>query len=47
MFQMENAKGKIFCGCFLYSPNAGLQEVLNVSWAYSRTPIGCACWILA
>ena len=35
------------CHCFLYSPGANFKEVLIVAWALSRTPIVCACFVVA
>ena len=39
--------GKYLCHCFLYSPDAIFKEVLIVAWARSRTPIVCACFVVA
>ena len=39
--------GKYLCHCFLYSPDAISKEVLTVAWARSRTPIVCACFVVA
>ena len=39
--------GKYLCHCFLYSPDAIFKEVLIVAWACSRTPIVCACFVVA
>ena len=36
-----------FCHCFLYSPDAIFKEVLIVAWALSRTPMVCACFVVA
>ena len=33
--------------CFLYSPDANFKEVLTVAWACSRTPMVCACFVVA
>ena len=38
---------KYLCHCFLYSPDAIFKEVLIVAWAYSRTLIVCACFVVA
>ena len=39
--------GKYLCHCFLYSPVAIFKEVLIVAWARSRTPMVCACFVVA
>ena len=39
--------GKKLCHCFLYSTDANFKEVLIVTWARSRTPMVCACFVVA
>ena len=39
--------GRYLCPCFLYSPDAIFKEVLIVAWACSRTPMVCACFVVA
>ena len=39
--------GKYLCLCFLYSPDAFFKEVVIVAWAPSRTPMVCACFVVA
>ena len=39
--------GKFLCHCFLYLPDAILREVSIVAWARPRTPIICACFVVA
>ena len=41
------AMGKYLCHCFLYSADAVFKTVLIVAWAHSRTPIICACFVVA
>ena len=39
--------GKYLCHCFLYPPDAIFKEVLFVAWALSKTPMVCACFVVA
>ena len=38
---------KYLCHCFLYAPDAFFKEVSIVAWARSRTPMVCACFVVA